>query len=738
MRAAQNTSPPAHAAEPRSTPTSVTFGPFSFDPKSRLLSRDGREIPLPPRVLGVLELLLHRAGEVVGRQELIDTIWKDAFVTDTSLAEAVSVLRQSLGDDPQSPTFIQTLHRRGYRFVAPVGPAVVAPPPAADEAVAAQPVSPSIGKELVPWGAAAIFACIAAAALWQLTRSDRIEPAVTTRFAVAAAAGTAFDADAPAFALSRDGTRIAWSACETKSSPERGTGRCRLFVRSLDRIDAVPIAGVEGHAPFFSPDGRWLGFFSGGRLMKVALAGGAPTTIADAPTPLGGVWTDREIIFAGSPSGGLQRVSADGGEARPLTMPREEAGEIRHVWPAIVPGTRVLVFTIDTNFRGAGASSPGILAALSLDTLDQGGQARGWRTLLAGASVARAASPDAIVFARDADLHAVAFDPVRMAISGTPRAIAGNLATARGRGQFALSPTGTLVYAEDAGTNDRAAVVLVRSGTASPLEWTYREAALSPDGSRVAGVKIEDTRADIWIADAERGAATRLTHTGTNTSPVWSADGRVLYFASRTNAAFELWRRDADGSGSAVKIVESRRHAFPLAASHDGALLAFSQAAERTRADIWVLPLGGGPARAVVQGPFDEGAASFSPDSSMLAFESAESGRWEIYVLRLRDGRRTLVSTDGGRGPSWMREGLYFQSGRDVVRVTIDDEAGDFRVRDLSATAAIEGDLLGRAADGRLLVNLASQARVSDAVVSLDWLRDLRALLGPPVADLPR
>src|SRR5262245_58057060 len=98
----------------------LSFGPFAFDTNSRLLSRNGREIALPPRVVGVLELLLGRAGDVVARQELIDAVWKDAFVTDTSLAEAVSVLRQALSDDPQAPTYIQTLHRRGYRFVAPV------------------------------------------------------------------------------------------------------------------------------------------------------------------------------------------------------------------------------------------------------------------------------------------------------------------------------------------------------------------------------------------------------------------------------------------------------------------------------------------------------------------------------------------------------------------------------------------------------------------------------------------
>src|SRR5262245_32341227 len=95
----------------------ISFGPFAFDRQGRLLWRDGAEVALPPRVLGVLELLIDRPGQVVARQELMDAVWKDAFVTDTSLAEAVSFLRQALGDDPQAPRYIQTVHRRGYRFL---------------------------------------------------------------------------------------------------------------------------------------------------------------------------------------------------------------------------------------------------------------------------------------------------------------------------------------------------------------------------------------------------------------------------------------------------------------------------------------------------------------------------------------------------------------------------------------------------------------------------------------------
>ena len=102
----------------------ISFGPFAFDRQNRLLWREGSEVALPPRVLGVLELLIDRQGQVVPRQDLMDAVWKDAFVTDTSLAEAVSFLRQALGDDPQAPRYIQTVHRRGYRFLAPLTPVI--------------------------------------------------------------------------------------------------------------------------------------------------------------------------------------------------------------------------------------------------------------------------------------------------------------------------------------------------------------------------------------------------------------------------------------------------------------------------------------------------------------------------------------------------------------------------------------------------------------------------------------
>ena len=135
----------------------ISFGPFAFDERNGLLSNAGTEVPLPPRVLGVLGLLVARPGEVVSRHELLEQVWKDAYVTDTSLAEAISFLRQALGDDPQNPRYIQTVHRRGYRFVAPIenrGPR----PEARNPESKAQSPKPSIGRDLAPWSIAIVSA----------------------------------------------------------------------------------------------------------------------------------------------------------------------------------------------------------------------------------------------------------------------------------------------------------------------------------------------------------------------------------------------------------------------------------------------------------------------------------------------------------------------------------------------------------------------------------------------------
>src|SRR4051794_36570487 len=385
----------------------VSFGPFTFDPLNRLLFRAGAEVPLPPRVLGVLELLVSRAGEIVPRQELLDRVWKDAFVTDTSLAEAVSFLRQVLGDDPQAPRYVQTVHRRGYRFLAALGVAAVPPSPALEPDVAR--AKPSIARDLAPWSVAIVCAVLAASATWQWFRRPVPAPPPVVRFELRPAAGTAFDRRAPALAIAPDGRTVAWSACDTAGPA------CGVWVRHLDRLDAARLAGTDGAAaPFFSPDGRWIGFFADGKLKKIAAAGGAPTTLADAPVPGGASWNeDGRIVFAGSPAAGLALVSEQGGGVRVLTRPRADRGELRHAWPSWMPDGRGILFTV--------VGSPVADASGTLAVLPPAGGA--WRALRAGVARAVPAGPGYLLFSTPADLQAQAIDDRTLTLAGAPDAV---------------------------------------------------------------------------------------------------------------------------------------------------------------------------------------------------------------------------------------------------------------------------------------------------------------------------
>jgi DNA-binding winged helix-turn-helix (wHTH) protein len=417
----------------------LSFGPFTFDPANGLLRRADSEIPLPPRVLGVLAYLLARPGQVVARQDLIDAIWKDAFVTDTSLAEAVSSLRQALGDDPQQPVYIQTLHRRGYRFVAPLNlpPAPEASAPGALEAPRApkalapgapkaprapeapDDVVPSIAFQLLPWSLVAILGALVAAAIWKLEYADPRPEAPAARFVIDLPAGTRLDDTRPAIAIAQDGSRLAWSACDAN--------RCGIWTRALDDLDAAFVDGSEGgRAPFFAPDARRIGFFAGGRLRTISLAGGTPVAIADADA-LGATWReDGQIVFAGGAGGGLSLVGERGGRIEALTDPGPGARET-HLAPFHVPGTRAVIFTTST----AGDRPERRAAIVETDG------AR--RTLVDDANGARVAVGGLLVFTRRTGLVGVAWDDRLRALAGAPAPLAADV------DEFALSTSGALV-----------------------------------------------------------------------------------------------------------------------------------------------------------------------------------------------------------------------------------------------------------------------------------------------------
>ena len=703
----------------RPRPSPVGFGPFTFDRANGLLRHGTRELPLPPRVLGVLDLLVSRAGEIVPKQEIIDSVWKEAFVTDTSLAEAVSVLRQALGDDPQAPSYVQTVHRRGYRFVAPV--TLLTPAPPVNELVPTAPLSvdrvaPSIGGQLVPWGVAVLCGMLAVIALWQYTHLAPSVPPVV-RMRIEPAAGTAFDRRAPALALSPEGTVLAWSACNPA---------CQLYVRAIAELDARAIPGTdEASAPFFSPDGRWIGFFASGKLKKVALAGGMPVSLTEASEPFGAVWMpDGHVIFAASARGGLLRVSDRGGDAEQLTLPSPDNGEVRHAWPARAGDGRAVVFTIATSPL---AGAPGRIAVMPSP------QRAAWQALVDGADTATVVL-EYLVFSRGSEIHAAALDRTRLSITGTEQAVVTGIA----RRQFAVSQSGALAYAV-AGEPDAGALDWAATSSRAPFAaklGVLQAPALSPDGSRAAGTIGND----IWVGDLARIATTRLTHGGINVAPVWA--GSAVYYATSKGGAFEIWTRDSSATSAAVQVLSSagrHRHLFPNSVSRDSRMLAYTETGGPARGDVVVVSLPSKSVVAAVQTPFDETAGILSPDGRLLAYQSDESGRWEIYLLRIADNRRVAISGSGGTSPAWSGDGrtLFYRSGDALVSGAV-DAAGGVAARPVPVMTLVDDAVAGLTTDGLILLSHNVDPAPRGGILTLEWARELRKMLGPPAAPLPR
>jgi eukaryotic-like serine/threonine-protein kinase len=719
----------------------ISFGPFAFDPQSRLLWRDGSEIALPPRVLGVLEVLLERAGEVVARQDLLDRVWKDAFVTDTSLAEAVSYLRSALDDDPQSPRYIQTVHRRGYRFLpTPTSSPGLTPPGAiatergqssigrkataaegfSGDRVAAEggfgvrPLGPAGDWTLVPWSVALLCSGLAAAAVWYGVRAPAPAEPPVARLDLTTARGTAFDRDAQPIAIAPDGRSIAWSACET------ATGRCAIYVRALDALEPRAVAGTDGgHSPVFSPDGRWIAFFADGALKKIAAGGGAPTTLAPAPDPAGAAWAeDDRIAFAGSAAGGLSIVSGQGGAVQPIARVRSDRGELRYRNPAWLPdGT--LLFTIASE---PGTDAPGELAAIAPPSSDI-------RILRGGVTRAAPAGRGYLLLATDADLQAATFDERALALTGPTDSVpapAGDGAPRFAAGSSALAIVRAM---------GRAAFAWSDGADAAPLA-RLTAITVSPDSRRAAGVIVDNRRSDIWMADLASNVLTRITFTGTNVSPAWAADGRRLFFATREDAgAFHAVSRDVADRNAPAADVPSTTQAFPSSAASDGrvALTVYKDG----RTSVAIVAPGGSAARVLTDGPFDEANAAFSPDGRWLALDSAESGRTEVIVRSAAGGQRVPISTEGGSRPRWSEDGrsIYFDSGRRLMKASFRPEDGTVTAKPVAVLDRAGERALAVTPSGRVLVE--RQPPPEAAVFVVQWLRELRERLPLPVT-VPR
>jgi Tol biopolymer transport system component len=265
----------------------------------------------------------------------------------------------------------------------------------------------------------------------------------------------------------------------------------------------------------------------------------------------------------------------------------------------------------------------------------------------------------------------------------------------------------------------------------------FADLTATSDGSRVAGV----TNGDLWVGDVSRGTTTRLTHGGTNVNPVWSGDGASVYYAARNGGRFEAWMRDGSGAAPArlaLSAAAVHGHVFPTSISLDGRLMAYTESGGPARGDVKVAELSNGATVASIETPFDESSGVLSPDSRLLAYQSDESGRWEIYLLKLIDRQRIPVSSSGGREPMWSASGnsLVYRVGHATMRVAIDESGHPVGAPILIPTPP--GATVVAIAGDRMLARVGGEAPPAHAVLTLEWSRELQRILGPPATALPR
>jgi serine/threonine-protein kinase len=503
-------------------------------------------------------------------------------------------------------------------------------------------------------------AAVAALATWAVMRPAPRQPEPTTRFTIVPPVSQPLairgaDRD---LAISPDGRLLAYRAGPSGAVP------AQLMIRALDQLESRPVPGAsDARGPFFSPDSKWIAFFSGAELKKVAVNGGPAMTLCHIPgVPRGGTWlADNTIVFATISGAGLQRVPAGGGDPAALTTLDQK--EAQHLFPDGLPDGRGVLFTIT---GGENLVDTAQIAVLDLKT--------GKRKVLVRGGSDPAYTGGQLVYAAAGSLRAVPFDLGRLETTGDPVPLVEHVLTsAPGGADYTVSQSGTLVYVQ-AGVDDedvggRSLVWVDRQGHEEALDAQvrrYSTVRLSPDGTRIAA----GIRGGIWVWDLKRQTLTRVTFgPALDQQPLWTTDSRRIIFSSSREGVFNLYAQSADGTGSAERLTTSGNSEFATGTSPDGAQIIGEEASPTTSFNVMMWPLASprGAGRPLVSTAFTELNAVVSGDGRYIAYQANDSGPNEIYVRPFPnvDAAKWQVSTTGGTRPAWSADGreLFYVGG---------------------------------------------------------------------------
>jgi Tol biopolymer transport system component/predicted Ser/Thr protein kinase len=463
------------------------------------------------------------------------------------------------------------------------------------------------------------------------------------------AAFTPFDGAAVVPAVSPDGRRIVFVA-RTRD------GKDQLWVRPLDSTGAQLLAGTEGATlPFWSPDGKSIGFFAGHKLNRIDAAGGPALVLADvAGNARGASWSPQGVIvFTQSLSGPLRRVSAAGGAVSEAT--RLSSGDATHRWPWFLPDGRHFLFS--AGHTGIGRK------AIRLGSLES---AESSKLLEADSNAIYSAGY--LLFLRGDTLMAQPFDARTLRLSGEALPAAEHVRSYQqaALGAFSASGSGLLAYMAGATDSDLSWFDRKGNRTGSLGDGSpFHRLNFSTDRHSLAVGIANGSSTDIWLFDVARGLRTRFTFdTAGESDAVWSPDAKTIVFDSTRRGHSDVYRKAANGSGEEELLYSDQVDKYPLSISPDGkSLLYLVGGGAKSGADLWILPnpLGANSAARpfpILHTQANENYGQFSPDGHWIAYASDESGRYEVYLAPFPGpGGRRQVSPAGGEQPRWRADG---------------------------------------------------------------------------------
>jgi Tol biopolymer transport system component len=480
-------------------------------------------------------------------------------------------------------------------------------------------------------------------------------------------------------AISPDGDCIVFSGVDP-------AGKTQLWIRPLDEDVATPVEGTEGAImPFWSPDGRFIGFFADRKLKRIEASGSPPIALWDVDG-VSGAWAPSGDILFSAASGPILKLSPGAGQAVPVTQVDASAGETTHRYPFFLPDGRHFLY-LALNTAGNARDPANRIWVGSLDG------APGEPLVQANHNPQFA--DGFLLFIRGGDLGgsllAQPFDPSSLETSGQPVTVTEQVslyAALLGVGDYSVSRDGTLIF--DGSRLQTRQEWYDRTGTQTGSfgePAPHFNARISPDGSRIAFDLYETgtQTTQVWVGDVARGVQTRLTSApSSNSGPVWSPDGSRIAFQSDRAHQADIIVRAANGSGGDEAMTDSTDQSIPQDWSADGRFIVYldREGAGNRLMQLSVLPVEppGEPSVVVPRAPKDYGSVRFSKDSRWIAYDLDESGRREVYVVSVPDGQTRLqISSAGGVDPKWSREDreiLYTAFDGEIMSVEIDASRG--------------------------------------------------------------